>query len=495
LNTPRALCSRAFSYKLSGSYYEQDPWERDNLLPNGSPMPPQATFENKGTRQPKFDARIDFDADRERVWSVRGALASTSGLTHSALGPGEFDDGSYYSYAEVEHRRPTLDARVYWNRLHSPYTVVLFGLHEEATADTFAGDVTKRLTAAQHQLAFGGGFNVDRFDVSIAPDDDRRADAGAFVEDRFAVSPAVTLIGGLRVDKFDTTPAVLAPRVGATVSPRHDQTFRVTYNRAYRGPSLLENFVDVPLPSVIAERTSGGSTIPIVPPFFYMQQVLGSTELEMEKLDAFELGYTGAIGSRTVVFATVYDQRVDNKIWFLPATFYGPGAPPPGWPYGDEEVPFTVNTYSFLNLGSVRNRGVELAARFDLRQLSLQGTYTFQGVPEQEGEGSQLQINRPSRHLAGGSAIFASKGWTASGSVYYTGSAFWADVLTPEFWGTTSSFVAVNGSASYRFGNQPWEVRVDATNLLDEDIKRHVYGDIIRRRVTVGLRWRWDRPI
>jgi hypothetical protein len=77
--------------------------------------------------------------------------------------------------------------------------------------------------------------------------------------------------------------------------------------------------------------------------------------------------------------------------------------------------------------------------------------------------------------------------------VYYTGSAFWADVLTPEFWGTTSSFVAVNAGASYRFGNQPWEVRVDATNLLDENIKRHVYGDIIRRRVSVGLRWRWDR--
>ncbi|MFC2172632.1 TonB-dependent receptor plug domain-containing protein, partial [Acidobacteriota bacterium] len=41
------------SYKLSASYYTQDPWDRQDTLPNGDPLPPTAVYENEGTEQPK----------------------------------------------------------------------------------------------------------------------------------------------------------------------------------------------------------------------------------------------------------------------------------------------------------------------------------------------------------------------------------------------------------------------------------------------------------
>ena len=102
VNAMWAAASPGYSYKISGSYFEQDAWDRDNLLPDGSPMPPFVVFTNRGSQQPKFDARIDWDADPRHVWSLRGGLAGAYGLIHSALGPGEFEDGSFYSYLELD---------------------------------------------------------------------------------------------------------------------------------------------------------------------------------------------------------------------------------------------------------------------------------------------------------------------------------------------------------------------------------------------------------
>lgn len=473
------------SYKLSGSYFEQDPWDRDNVLPDGSPMPPAAIFENRGTKQPKFDVRVDWDADRSRVWSIRGGLAGANGLTHSALGPGEFASGSYSSYLELDRRSDDLDIKLYWNRLDAPFRIVLFGLDEDATNDTFVSEVTRRLSVGDsHSFTFGGSVKLDRFDVTIAPEERRRFDAGGFLEDRVKVSSNLSLVVGGRLDKFDTTDAVFAPRLGLVLSPKPAHSFRVTYNRAYRAPSLLENFLDVTLPAVV----------PLDPPFFYSQLSLGSTDLKMEEQDAVEIGYTGVLNSRTTVFATVYHQRIKNNIWFLPVSFYGPGAPPPGWPGNPNSVPLLPRVFGFVNLGRVRDRGVELATNMEWSRLSLQGSYTFQDVPRLEsGTNLPLQINRPARHQVGGGLTYAADRWTAAGDAHYTDKAFWSDVFTEAFWGYTDAYLSVNARVSYRLQDLPWELWLSATNLFDEKIKSHVFGDTIRRKVTGGVRWQWER--
>jgi outer membrane receptor protein involved in Fe transport len=470
-----------FSYKLSGSYFEQDPWERDNLLPDGSPMPREAVYQNRGTRQPKFDARIDWDADRSRVWSFRGGVAGANGLTQSALGPGEFGSGSYSSYAELDRSSNDFDFKAYWNRLKSPYQIVLFNLAEHATSDTYAVDVTRRLKIGNHQgLTFGGSLAVDRFDISIAPDDRGRVDGAAFLEDSVSVSPLLSFVVGGRLDKFDTANAVFAPRLGAVLSPKPAHSFRVAYNRAYRAPSLLENFVNVALPAVVA----------LDPPFFYSQLTLGSTTLEMEKQDAVEVGYTGVFGSHATLSATGYNQRISNKIWFLPVSFYGPGAPPPGWPGAPTDVPLLPKVFSFVNLGRIRDRGVELAGQVEWAPISVRASYTFQTVPVlKSGIDLPLQINQPPRHQVGVGLTYRVNRWIATGDVHYSGRAFWADVFTQPFWGDTDAYRSVNARVSYRLPNRPWDLWLSATNLLDEKIKSHVFGDIVRRRVTAGVHW------
>ena len=74
-----------------------------------------------------------------------------------------------------------------------------------------------------------------------------------------------------------------------TAAPGH--TLRFAYNRAYRAPSLTENYIDFDVPSVI----------PIDPPFFYSLESRGSIDLNMERNDAFEFGYTGVLSPQVVL--------------------------------------------------------------------------------------------------------------------------------------------------------------------------------------------------
>jgi outer membrane cobalamin receptor len=140
----------------------------------------------------------------------------------------------------------------------------------------------------------------------------------------------------------------------------------------------------------------------------------------------------------------------------------------------------------------VRDRGIELAAHLDWPRVSIQGSYTFQDTPDVEtGTPFPIEVNRPSRHQAALSLAYLADRWTASGQVQYTDRAFWADVFTQEFWGYTDAYASVNARLSYRPPHTPWDVWLAATNLFDEDIKGHVYGDTIGRKVTAGIRWHW----
>ena len=50
------------------------------------------------------------------------------------------------------------------------------------------------------------------------------------------------LVAGARVDKFTSIEsAVFSPRIALVMKPAVDQSVRVSYNRAFRAPSMINN--------------------------------------------------------------------------------------------------------------------------------------------------------------------------------------------------------------------------------------------------------------
>ena len=90
----------------------------------------------------------------------------------------------------------------------------------------------------RHVLSYGGNIRHNSFDLSIAPNGTNRAEGGAYVQDEVFLSNAVRLNLGARVDKFgNIDKAVFSPRATVMFKPANDQSFRFSFNKAFRSPS------------------------------------------------------------------------------------------------------------------------------------------------------------------------------------------------------------------------------------------------------------------
>src|SRR6185436_13120672 len=74
-----------------------------------------------------------------------------------------------------------------------------------------------------------------------------------------------------------------------------------------------------------------------------------------------------------------------------------------------------------------------------------------------------------------------------SASVNYADKAFWSDVLSSPYHGYTDAYTMVNGSFGVRFSEGRITTLVKATNLLNQDIQQHIFGDVIKRSGVVEI--------
>ena len=67
-------------------------------------------------------------------------------------------------------------------------------------------------------------------------------------------------------------------------------------------------------------------------------------------------------------------------------------------------------------------------------------------------------------------------------------SAYWQDVLDARFAGTTDSFTLVNGTAGVKWLGDRVMTSVKATNLANQEVMQHIFGDVLKRSVVGELR-------
>ena len=76
-----------------------------------------------------------------------------------------------------------------------------------------------------------------------------------------------------------------------------------------------------------------------------------------------------------------------------------------------------------------------------------------------------------------------------SGSVNYADKAFWSDVLSSPYHGFTDAYTLVNASFGVKWAKKKITTLVKVTNLFNEDIQQHIFGDIIKRSVVGEVRF------
>jgi iron complex outermembrane recepter protein len=483
-----AQAAEKVSYKLSASLYHHDAWPRSPTLPDGSPATGPLAYENVDVNQPKADVRLDYEPTNGRVWSFRSGYGGTSGIYFTNDLPFEFSRSTYMSYAEVSYRAPAVDGRVYWTRSAGSLRLLTDGSSSPFSADFPTAEINVRRPVTSNQLlVFGASARLDFFDVSVIPHRHSRHEFGGFVEDQIFPHPKLRINLGVRLDEVQTSGPAVSPRVSVLFKPAEPHGLRFSVSRAYRAPTPVENFLD--LPTGYPVDLGPGATVLV--PF----SVVGNTSLDEVRSLGFELGYTGVLVRRHTFQATAYRAFASDTIQIGTTEFYSPDDPPATWPFPAPTVPrFALpKTASYRNTGKIRNQGLELSLNSAWPGgLWSALSYTYQAKPRltDVAPGFEFAINDPPRQQASALLGWTRAPWRGSLGVIYTGRAFWTDVVVadPRLHGFTKSFVLTNLSASYAIPRTPLELTLKATNLFDHAVQQHVFGDIIGREISAYVR-------
>lgn len=528
-----------WSYRISAGYFNSDPMSRPTgripvipdprspgsfvggaTYPIDGSGPIGSAFENQGTSQPKFDARVDQELSQGRI-TYQGGVAGTSGTVYAGIGPFDIQSGSYMGYGKVNYSRQGLKVNFFGNFVDAEAPNLLLPdpltgrpLILNFSTQTYDFEVSDTVVAArQHVLTFGGNARRNNFEITLAPAAEDRNEFGAYLQDDIFLD-RVRLNLGARVDKFgNLEDPVFSPRLSATFKPAPDHAVRVSYNRAFRSPSVINNYLNL---SIVTLRDLSGLA-PLLPaplqplvatPFPLIVGAIGSklplagraqAELTETSLDAYEVSYTGTFMDRATISASFYVNNLHDDINFvqLPATAdpYTSSAPPPGWLLPPQILDLLAlrgiflprTAFTYLNLGPLRQKGIELS--LDQRitdSVSAFANYSWQDDPEVLEDpnpypAQELALPPTNRFNAG--VNFNSAKYLGSFSVNYSDEAFWSDVLTSPYHGFTDAYAMVNGSFGVKWMGGRLTTAVKGTNILNEEIRQHVFGDIIRASV------------
>ena len=400
-----------WAFKLSGGGYSQDAMLRPTGIIPGSPGTQDPAFDNTGTTQPKFDVRIDRDFVDGSKLSLSGGFAGTEGIMHTGIGPFDIENGSRMGYAKASYTRSGLRGSFFVNALDGEATNTLtrdvtgVPIGFDFRTNTYDFELTNVTTlAGRHVVSYGGNLRYNNFDLSLAPGGENRTEFGIYAQDEIFLSDRFRWVVGARIDRFDYLDSFVAsPRTTFMVKPRENHALRFSYNRAYRAPSVVNNFLDVTL----AEPVNLGAFNPALAGRVYPLPIrsVGNADLKEQSLDAYEVGYTGMVGGRATLSAAVYVNRTSNDIFFTEVTSarYTAANPPPGWPLPAAVIALVPGgsfpaRFTYLNFGRVTQRGLELGVDGSLnRQFSLYANYSWQGQPEPD-DFDLSELNLPAEH-------------------------------------------------------------------------------------------------
>ncbi len=257
------LINRRTGIKVSGQYQLADDWKYIDPLEqlnraSGNPMAGNRDFTSERLGG---EIRVDHrpNESSEVIFSAGYNLLDRS-IELTGLGAGMADDWAY-SFAQLRYRKDRLFAQAFLNQSDAGNTFLL------QTGQPVVDQ--SRMMAAQFQNGFDLGnrqtfiYGVDlqrtepRTDGTITgsnEDDDIIDEFGGYLHSETELTDKIDLVAALRMDYHNRLEdLVFSPRAALSFTPRNNQNFRATFNRAFSTPTTNNLFLDL-----VAARNLGG---------------------------------------------------------------------------------------------------------------------------------------------------------------------------------------------------------------------------------------------
>ncbi len=250
--------------KVSGSYFRGDEWEfidpaevqeKEDADPS---VIGQERFDNIANRDfdsERFGGELRFDyrpgEDTDLIIAA-GANNLANSVELTGIGGGQAVDW-IYSYGQVRFRTGRTFAQAFINQSDAGDTYFLrSGLPVIDKSRTIVGQVQQGLAVGDRVDLVGGidlQFTEPRTEGSITgsnEDSDEITEIGGYLQARIELTDNINFLGSARVDDHsELADPVFSPRAALVFSPADNQSFRVSYNRAFETPTTNNLFLDV----------------------------------------------------------------------------------------------------------------------------------------------------------------------------------------------------------------------------------------------------------
>ncbi len=322
------LLNGRLGYKVTGELIDAYDWQNVNryaaVAPSTTPSP---------------EIGIDWNTDYLRgggalVWyfdggarlEYQGGASKSNGVGITSAGRNQLKDWGYWNQ-QVRFTSDRFFAQVYATRSLSGQTYAINGFSTNRRAARFNGisdDSVKQASAfpadgrlmaaeAQHNFTVPALLNTRviwgaqaRRDLvssrrvwledAITGEDLELQQIGAYAQTETPINEHTKLVLGARYDKPEFYDNQFSPKAALLISPSENNTFRITYNRAFKSPSILQTsfyFRDfAPFVGVFGNRDG----IQVKNAAGTVLRTLAAVEPESN--NTIELGYKGVIGDK-----------------------------------------------------------------------------------------------------------------------------------------------------------------------------------------------------
>lgn len=480
----------ALKYRASVGYQQADKFSRDYA--EGRPDVTSAFPEpNLALRSARGNLTAFYAFNRHVSLSASGGVNRIFTEVYGiGLLRNYFLDG-VGGYAKADFTGGPVKARFFWNHLNAsagPQYAVQGQRSLLTTLDSNVFDAEVLFQqgfelGGRHQLGVGVSGRLKRLAWGYTNSLTEELHAAAFVQDEWRIVQALTVVGSFRIDRHPLIdrgrPGVVpSPRLSIVFSPFEGHAFRGMVASAFRQPTFLESYVNLPIPT---PGVSGASVL-----------TQGNRELTPESLLSFELGYRGEAARLGLSWDVAGYVNLVRNLIVLSAVQTLPAEQA----FDPRSQTYLLGRSTFVNdPGSYRAIGGELGLTWNAtRGLDLRASTAVQTIQAEAGGVCGACTQAPAVKANLGVIYRTPVNLDLSGDVSYVTSTTWVErepspadptqILNVQ--NALPGFAVINARVAWRLLDDRVTVAVVGQQLGPAH-QEHPFGNNVNRRVFAQL--------
>lgn len=525
--------------KLNGSYTEGDTWYQERVTGTEyAGLPREAAIGDEAYDFTNLTLRLDkYLRDGKDLLTFEvGDFDGYGGVVVTGIGRVNIFD-SARSHLRLNYNSKNWNFLTYQNQRESPNQLAL------ASAGRIFLDTEQRHAELQGngsindgKIRLVGGISYSETEIDTANYQGRQtlvfrpveSDSQAvFGQVDFDLGDSFKLVLAGRYDESSLHDSQVSPKAAIVWSVAENQTIRASYNEAFQVANYSEFFLDAPTAIAVGGVPVSAFDLSAIEfglcaPFGVScgfgsptgVRALGNENLEVEEIEAWEIGYSGIFGNKAYLTIDYYQNNLSNFISDLIAnpfgtvnpafgTYQAPANHPlPGLLIGTLQgalgplYAFLSNNVdgtpifalaSYTNAGEVDTEGIDLGLNFYATpQWLLEFSYSWFDfdIVDLGGLTDPILANAPENKAAFGVTYTGDK-FGFSVKYRWTDDFVWA---AGAFEGPVDSYSVVDVTGNYKI-NDTISLGVNVSNALDDEHYESFGGDIIGRRALGTVRF------